>query len=255
MCSSSSIEIWTWRDLRARSSRPALDARVRRGQLRRIRRGVYAADTACASAVEAAEHGGSLGCASAARHLGIWVLEDPALHVWLRADRHHHPGVSRECTCIRHWDSSAASSRTFGLPSAPRILLQMLHCRGGEAFFVALESARRLGLIDGDGLRWLRLHVDTFGRDLIDFSRADADSGLESLVRLRLRKYGWFVRCQVRFVASGIVDLMIDDWLLIETDGKANHEGQSHRHRDLTRDATAAVGARHTSVRLCDGHT
>ncbi len=123
----------------------------------------------------------------------------------------------------------------------PRILLQILRCRGGEAFFVALESARRLSLIDVDGLRWLRLHTDSAGRDLIDFSRADADSGLESLVRLRLRTHGWFVRSQVRFVASGIIDLMIDDWLLIETDGKANHDGESHRHRDLTRDATAAA--------------
>jgi very-short-patch-repair endonuclease len=247
MCGSSTIEIWTWRELRATGSRRALEDRVRRGQLRRLRRGVYATDTACASAVEAAEHGGSLGCASAARHLGIWVLDEAGAHVWLRAER-HHTGISKECTCIRHWDAGA-SSQTFGLPSVPRILLQILRCSGQEAFFVALESARRLGLITRDGLRWLRQQTDAAGRDLIDFSRADADSGLESLVRLRLRKYGWFVRSQVRFIGSGVTDLMVDDWLIVETDGKANHDGESHRHRDLIRDATAAAWG-HATLRF-----
>ena len=153
MCSASSIDIWTWRELRASCSRRTLDARVRRGELRRLRRGVYAADTACPDAVEAAEHGGSLGCETAARHLGVWVLDDSSLHVWLRARRHHHGHTSRECDCVRHWDEGP-SAETFGLPAVPRILLQIYRCRGGESFFVALESARRLGLIERDGLRW-----------------------------------------------------------------------------------------------------
>jgi len=248
MCADSSIDIWTWRELRASSTRRTLETRVRRGELRRIRRGVYAADTACASAVEAAAHGGSLGCETAARHLGIWVLDELSLHIWLRADRHHQPGISRACACIRHWDAGA-SAETFALPSVPRILLQIYRCRGGEAFFVALESARRLGLIGLDGLRWVRRRTDAAGRDLIDFSCADADSGLESLVRLRLRGYGWTVRAQVRFIGSGVLDLMIDDWLIIETDGKANHDDESHRHRDLVRDATAAMWG-HATLRF-----
>lgn len=248
MCRASSIEIWTWRELRATGSRRALEARVRRGELRRIRRGIYSGDTACAPAVEAAEHGGSLGCMAAARHLGIWVLDEPGLHVWLRPDRHHHAGDSKDCACIRHWDAGA-STDTFALPSVPHILLQIHRCGGSEAFFVALESARRLGLITREGLRWLWQHSDAVARDLIDFSRADADSGLESLVRLRLRRHGWSVRSQVRFVGSGIIDLMVDDWLIIETDGKANHEAVSHRHRDLVRDATAAAWG-HMTVRV-----
>lgn len=43
---------------------------------------MYAAPTACAPAAEAAEHGGSLGCETAARHLGIWVLDDVDIHDW-----------------------------------------------------------------------------------------------------------------------------------------------------------------------------
>ncbi len=86
-------------------------------------------------------------------------------------------------------------------------------------------------------------------RDLIAFSRADADSGLESLVRLRIRRYGWRVRTQVGVVGTGRVDLLIEDWLIIETDGRANHEESSLRHRDLVRDATAA-GWGHATLRF-----
>ncbi|WP_243842147.1 endonuclease domain-containing protein [Microbacterium hydrocarbonoxydans] len=198
--------------------------------------------------VEAAEHGGSIGCETAARHLGLWVLDEPGIHVWMRSDRHHHGSASRTCECTRHWDAGPGEE-TFGLPSLPRVLLQIYRCRGAEAFFVALESARRVGLLPRAALRWLRSVVDRTGRDLIDFSRDDSDSGLESLVRLRIRKYRWSVRTQAEIIGTGRVDLLVDDWLIIETDGKDNHDGASHRHRDLVRDATAASWG-HVSLRF-----
>lgn len=213
-----------------------------------MRRGIYASSTACIAAVEAAAHGGSLGCESAARHLGIWVLGKPRIHVWLRSDRHHHTGASRECDCIRHWDAGP-SAENFALPPITRVLLQIHRCEGDEAFFVVLESARRLGLVTERDLSWLKSHGGAAVRDLVTFSRADADSGLESLVRLRLRRFGWTVRAQVRVIGTGIVDLMIGGWLIIETDGKANHDSESHRHRDLIRDASSA-GWGHPTLRF-----
>lgn len=248
MCRTPFVEIWTWSELRARDSRRALDHRIRRGDLQRIRRGVYASRTACDAAVEAARHGGSLGCESAARHLGIWVLGDGATHVWMRAGRHHHSLDAADCTCTRHWDEGSSAS-SFALPPVPRILLQIYRCQGAEAFFVALESARRLGLLTSADLRWFSDRIDARGGDLIDFSRDDADSGLESLVRLRTRGHGWTIRTQVRVVGTGRVDLLVDDWLIVEADGKGNHDEPSHRHRDLLRDATAATWG-HVTLRF-----
>ncbi|MBO9626328.1 MAG: hypothetical protein J7484_08145 [Microbacterium sp.] len=248
MCSTSDIEIWTWSELRAESSRRSIERLVAAGGLERLRRGVYATPTACADAREAASHGGSLGCESAARHLGLWVLDTGDAHVWMRGHRHHQGDDASGCHCIRHWDDGPSAS-TFELPSVPRILLQIYRCRGTEAFFVALESARRLGLLSTAGLRWLRGVIDQAGQDLIDFSRADADSGLESLVRLRLRPFGWDVRTQCRIVGTGRVDLLVDGWLIIETDGRDNHDESSFRHRDLTRDANSASWG-HVSLRF-----
>ncbi len=248
MCHTSAIEICTWRELREARSRRAIEFDIERGDLVRLRRGIYAASTACTEAREAAEHGGSLGRETAARHRGIWVLDDVGVHIWLRGHRHHHGESSKECSCVRHWDSGP-SRGAFALPSVPRTLLQIYRCKGAESFFVALESARRLGLISRSGLRWLRETIGHVGRDLIDFSRTDADSGLESLVRLRLRKYGWTVGTQVPVVGTGHVDLLIDGWLIVETDGKENHEEESLRHRDLVRDATAAAWG-HATLRF-----
>lgn len=114
---------------------------------------------------------------------------------------------------------------------------------------MALESVRRLGMLSPADLARLRDDLDARGADLVDFSRDDADSGLESLIRLRTRRHGWSVQTQVAIIGTGRVDLLVDDWLIIEADGKGNHDGPSQRHRDLTRDATAAVWG-HASLRF-----
>lgn len=172
--------------------------------------------------------------------------EGAGLHVWMHDDRHQHPHP--DCSCTAHWDGGSSAS-AFSLPSIPKVLLQIFRCRGAESFFVALESARRLELIDARDLRALRSVVGAAGRDLIDFSRADSDSGLESLVRLRTRRFGWRVRTQARVIATGDVDLLIEDWLIVETDGKQNHGSPEHRHKDLIRDANAAAWG-HVTLRF-----
>lgn len=154
MCTMDGDQVWTYRALRERMTRREIERRLRRGGISRVRRGVYAGAHACAAVITAAAHGGALGCESAARHLGLWVLGDPELHVWMHSDRHQYPH--------------------------------------------------------------------------------------DEETRLRLRPFGWTVRTQAPIVGTGRVDLLIDGWLIIETDGQGNHDGPSHRHKDLVRDANAA---------------
>lgn len=231
------------------------------GEIVRVRRGVYAEVGTSDDLIHAAEHGGAPSCTVAGRMLGIWILDEdemsdvatqfaPAPHVWMG-----HAGARHECgrphcrgTPRTHWDDGAA--RLGDLPPVHNVLLQIAVCKGEEVFFVALESALRKSLLSPGGLRWLGERVPEGLRWLIAFARTDADSGLESLVRLRLHHLGITARTQVRIAGVGEVDFLIGDRLIIEADGKSNHDDGSTtdlkargslRHKDLLRDARAAA--------------
>ncbi|MFB7892354.1 endonuclease domain-containing protein [Microbacterium sp. NPDC056044] len=239
MCSVDQPAVATYRELSAAGmTRARLREEVADGGRRALRRGVYAMDGACADVTVAAAHGGSIACLTAARHAGLWVLEtDTTPHVWLRA--HGRSYVHDGCRCVTHWDEGTTKD-AFGLPTVPRILRQILICRGIEEFFVVLESARRQHLLTASGLKWLRERVGPEARVAINYSRDDADSGLESLLRWRLRSRRLPVRTQMNVVSVGRVDFLIGDRLIVEVDGAPNHDGESHRHKDLVRDAHAA---------------
>lgn len=78
-------------------------------------------------------------------------------------------------------------------------------------------------------------------RWLVDLARGDAQSGLESLLRLRLHILGIRLDCQVRIDGVGRVDFVVGGLLILEADGKDNHDGPSNRHKDLVRDAAASA--------------
>lgn len=172
---------------------------------------------------------------SAARHLGLWVLSpDDPLHVALRPHGHGHP--HDDCTCIEHGDHD--ENDRFRPPPVHGILRQIFLCRGAEEFFVALESALHARKTGRAGLDWLTKNTSAVAREAIALARRDAESGLESLVRWRLRHLGLTVRTQVRIDTVGRVDLVIGDRLIVEVE---NHGSAEHRHRDLLRDARAAA--------------
>ncbi|MFK4760506.1 type IV toxin-antitoxin system AbiEi family antitoxin domain-containing protein [Microbacterium sp. ZW T5_45] len=206
------------------------------GEIVRPRQGLYALPTRDAAEFHAASHGGVPASVSAARLHGLWVIDDGKSHVWMGAAG-RRLGTCTEC-CL-HWSTGPLTAAA--LPSVARTLLQIVHCRGDEEFFAALESALRQRLLTARQLRWLGDKVPPRMRWLIGFARPDADSGLESIMRLRLHRRGIDVRVQVVFHGRRRVDLLIGERLLVEIDGCQNHEGESLRHRDLTRDAEAAI--------------
>jgi len=170
--------------------------------------------------------------------MGLWVLspKDP-LHIALRPHGHSHP--HDDCVCVEHWDHE--ESDTFRLPSVRGILRQIFFCRGVDEFFAALESVLHARKIGRSGLDWLTKNTSPVAREAIAFARRDAESGLESLVRWRLRHLDLTVRTQVRIDTVGRVDLIIGEALIVEVDGVENHGSAEHRHRDLVRDARAAA--------------
>ncbi|WP_314651287.1 type IV toxin-antitoxin system AbiEi family antitoxin domain-containing protein [uncultured Microbacterium sp.] len=224
-------------ELRSRGVTAAeLSRAVREGEILRPRQGVYALVDTDPLLLHAAEHGGTIGCADAGERIGLWILQRPRRpHVWMGS-----AGTPRlECdSCTVHWD--AGRVRVGQAPPVANILLQMASCCGEDAFFAALESALRRSLLSAAGARWLQRHLPVSMRWLVAFARADSDSGLESLIRLRLHRIGIDVRSQVHVPGVGEIDLVIGDRLLIEADGRENHERERERAKDLRRDAAAA---------------
>lgn len=209
---------------------------VRVGALQRVRSGVFAVPDVDASLVEAAEHGGALTCAHALRLHGVWCLDNQGpVHVWLGGKgRVHHD----QCECVGHYDAGHAG---VGLAPLEEVLVHLYRCFGDEAFFAALESSLTQRKITDAARRRIRRRLPARAHWLIDLARSDADSGLESLLRLRLYVRGISLDSQVMIPTVGRVDFVIDGRLILEADGKGNHEGVGQRHRDLVRDAAASA--------------
>lgn len=233
-------------ELRRRGvSRDELSRAVHSGEVLRPRQGVYTLPDTAEAWIHAASHGGTVGCAQAAAAHGLWVLELPSTnHIWMGA-----AGTPRsQCdACVLHWDEGHV--RVGEAAPVPNALVQIAACCGEDAFFTALESALRQSLLSPAGLIWLRGHLPTSMRWLVAFARADADSGLESLIRLRLHRIGISVRTQVHVSGVGEVDLVIGDFLIVEADGRENHAREKERSKDLRRDAAAAA-AGYTTLRF-----
>lgn len=217
-------------------TRRALSRAVQRGDIQRIRDGVFAVPPILDGIRSATAHGGALTCASVLQMFEIWVLTPVMVpHVWLGSDRHPHPHDS--CMCVSHYYRGRPPLGRAPLDTA---LLHFLRCAGDEAFFAAYESALRLRLLTKAARARLRAAMPASARWLIDIARRDADSGLESLLRLRLHVLGIRLDCQVVINDVGKVDFVIGGHLILEADGKVNHDGVM-RHKDLVRDATASA--------------
>lgn len=223
--------------LRAGASRDDLRRAVACGAVERPRTGVYCTPRLASVQRTAAAHGGEVACASALRRRGVWVLDhEERLHVWVgpHGRTFRHDG----CHCVTHRDDGISA---FGDVSVVRALVQLATCLGDEAFFAAFESAWHLGLLGDTERAEVRAGLRAGQRWLTDIARPDAESGLESILRLRLLRRGIAVERQVRIDGVGRVDVLIDGILIVESDGRAGHAREAERHKDLVRDARAAA--------------
>ncbi|WP_144797377.1 DUF559 domain-containing protein [Microbacterium paludicola] len=218
-------------------SRRMLADAVNAGEIHRVRPGVFVTSTTSPDVAEAAAHGGAVTCARALRAWGIWTLnEDDAVHVWLGGTgRVHHPTT---CSCVGHF---FAGPMSLGVASLDVVLVHVYFCHGEEAFFAALESALRQRRLGRPAITRIRRGLPERARWLMDLARSDADSGLESLLRLRLHLLGIRLDCQIVIPTVGRVDFVVGGRLILEADGKENHDGEQSRHRDLMRDAAASA--------------
>lgn len=224
--------------LSAGFSRRSIASALQKSRLFSVARGWYA-DTSEHPGVFAVRMGGSLSCLSAAQHHGIWIQHTAHPHIRFsgvsmnrRLDA--HPIDQR---FVAHWQHPRWHNPLPWLDSPLNALSCICRCQNHETAVAAIDSAMNSGVISAADCAQLIHHLPRRLKVLGELIDANAESGLESLARLRLRAIGLRPKSQTVIPGVGRVDLLLCG-LIVELDGKEFHE---HRfEQDRRRDAAAA---------------
>lgn len=202
-----------------------------------LREGWWAVSGADTDVVAAVRAGGVLTCVSALARLGVYrPLDDGCLHV--RASR----GLVRGTT-VKNCSPGRRPAPVVAVDHPLVAARAAIGCLDLENAVAVLDSMVHLHIVTGAELDEA-LGGTARGWDVL--RRRDlADSGQESLVRVRLRALGLKVRTQVRIAGVGRVDLVVGDRLVVEVDSKAHHTRLENYRTDRRRDrALVSLGYR-----------
>lgn len=242
----------TRRQLLARGYTPrSLAAAVHSGRLIRVRRGHYAVPETDESTQRAVRVGGLLTCISAARLCGIWVAEESAPHIYLphgasrlRSPRNRFARLTEDNRegCVLHWIPLVSDTEvTMDSVGPVNALAHLIRCQPRHLAIAALDSAVYQGVVRESQLDAVFAAVPL----RFHFYRAQVDqramSGLETLVRLLVRDAGLTCTPQFHFPGIGTVDLLVEECIVIETDGRRGHADPVGTARDYDRDVALAA--------------
>lgn len=166
-----------------------------------------------------------LTCLTAAQRRGLWTLDDGRFHVAPRVHNSHFAADSSAPPAKVHWAKHPLDPIGDRIPieSAHAMLMHVARCQPLESAVAVFDSALNQGFISVEELRML---ASVHGRPLATVaaeSSALADSGLESLTRVRLRFAGVPCREQVKLHGHR-VDLLVGQRLIIQLDGRQHLE-------------------------------
>lgn len=236
----------------ARIHPASIDAARRSGVLEKLRRGMYALPEADIDQRRAVIAGGRVGCVSALRRVGVWGGFDPALHLHVpsSASRLH---LDEIVALGRSPDVRRTDDAFWAEPGEPRVHWQRGHPLGGrrvrswaddwladplsalrqavlclddEHAIAAIDSALRKNVVHARDLEPLFAQLPRRLHPLKNELDAAADSGPESIVRVRMRRAGFVVEPQIPIPGSSQLDLLINGVVGLDIDSRAWHRGQ-----------------------------
>jgi very-short-patch-repair endonuclease len=219
------------------------DGRIRRavrdGRLVRIRPGHFADGAIEDSTRRALRLGGRLACVSELRRRGIWVLDSDIVHVHLPSNAarlRRDPSGGR-----RHWRPlrvpERSSSAHVGLIDA---LIQAWGCLDDPGWIASVDSALHLGMLRPAELEVIASALPRRAGISLALTDSASESGLETIMRVLAVRLGFRVRSQVVVPGIGRIDMIVEDWIVVETDGAAFHDLPVAAH-DRRRDALLAA--------------
>jgi len=178
-----------------------------------------------------------VGCITVAKAMGLWVLDTDSFHVVPRIKNSHVRADARFPAAVVHWSPSPLEPDSGRLvaESGRNALAHIANCQPIEAAVATFDSAVRKGLLSVEELQ--RLASVRGGRfaAVVSLVSNQADSGLESITRVRL---GWRgVSCREQVVIDGHpVDLLVGERLIIQLDGTQHLKDAVQLARDRAQD-------------------
>lgn len=217
---------------RAGFTKYAVRRAVAAGLVWRTRRSWIYGKTCTRELFRAVQLSGRLTCISAARKMGLWVIDDSRLHIAVPPHAH----LLMTCDDVRlHWGGGLVPLPRVALVDAPsNVLANVATCRPFEEAVVVFDSALRIGLITLEELSRLPVESPAFRR-VCEATSILSDSGIESLPRIRLARIGIVMKQQV-MVRGRRVDGLIGDRLVLQIDG-GDHMDPQQRRKDIEHDA------------------
>lgn len=222
--------VYTTAQLIAMVGRTGLAELIRLEYARQLRRGWYQLGEVSQNLVAAIQRGGVLSCVSALEHHGVWVPEGPDVHV--RADS--WATRNRKGPFCRQFGRPTPTAEA--IDDVPTAIRHAARCLDTEGFIVACDSILNRRLMTWDQLEYQFRDAPTAIARALSRCDGDAESGPETMARLRLMDLRLPVRIQVEVTDDDRVDLLIGDWLIIEIDGWEYHGDRKSFQHDRTRD-------------------
>lgn len=205
------------------------------GTVIKVSRGIYGLSSN-GDVAQALTHGGLLTCLSAAEIYKLWTLKDPArLHL---CRSHPVPGQG----VVEHGRPKHERHAWLPVAGLADVLLHSLQCLPELESLVFVQSAVGRGDISLDFL-YAKARGRRNGkvRALLDLLIPRADSLLEVLANTHFARAGLRVRRHVFIPGVGEVDFLVEECLVVETDGRTHFEPKSVK-RDQRRNNRSTRG-------------
>ena len=223
---------------RAGFPRTRLDKALAAGRIVRARRGLYCLPNEAGVLGLALQHNALVTCLSAAPVYQLWTLEKAGLVHLSAGHKKTVPGT------ITHGRLLHPVHPWLPVAGLADVLIHALHCLPVLEALVMVQCASQRGDVTLEFLRRkLPGNRNARARAVLDHVIPRADSILEVLANYHFRRAGLHIRRHVELQGVGEVDFLIEDCLVVETDGATHLEAKQVK-KDRTRNNATAAGGR-----------
>ena len=223
---------------RAGFSRTRHDKALAAGRVVRIRRGTYSLPGEAGVLRLALERNALLTCLSAAPAYRLWTLQDTGPVHLAPGHRKAPPGT------LAHGRCGHPPHSWLPVAGLADVLIHSLRCLPPVESLVMLQCATQRGDVTLDFLRRkLAGNRNARARSTLDSVIPRADSVLEVLANYHFQRAGLRVRRHVELPGVGEVDFVIEDCLVVETDGSTHLEPLQVK-KDRKRNNATVIGGR-----------